>query len=59
MTYSVDFREAALTFRKKGYTIKQVCETFNITGKHTATGYLKNKKQATSTQKNTAHAKEK
>ena len=31
MTYSVDFREAALAFKQKGHTIKQVCETFNIT----------------------------
>jgi transposase len=31
MTYSVDFREAVLDFKKKGHTIKQVCETFNIT----------------------------
>ena len=30
MTYSVDFRKAVLSFRKKGYTIKQVCETFSI-----------------------------
>ncbi|MDR1992595.1 MAG: transposase [Nitrososphaerota archaeon] len=30
MTYSLDFREAVLTFRKKGHTIKQTCETFNI-----------------------------
>jgi transposase len=30
MTYSVDFREAALAYRQKGHTVKQTCETFNI-----------------------------
>ncbi|MDR2204061.1 MAG: transposase, partial [Nitrososphaerota archaeon] len=30
MTYRLDFREAVLSFRKKGHTIKQTCETFNI-----------------------------
>ena len=30
MTYSADFREAVLTYRQKGHTIKQTCKTFNI-----------------------------
>jgi transposase len=30
MTYSVDFREAALVYKQKGHTIQQVCETFSI-----------------------------
>jgi transposase len=30
MTYSCDFREAVLTYKQKGHTLKQVCETFNI-----------------------------
>jgi len=31
MTYSTDFREAVLAYKQKGHTVKQVCETFNIT----------------------------
>jgi len=30
MTYSCDFREAVLSYKQKGHTLKQVCETFNI-----------------------------
>ena len=30
MTHSCDFREAALSYKQKGHTIKQTCETFNI-----------------------------
>ncbi|MDR0461487.1 MAG: transposase [Nitrososphaerota archaeon] len=33
MTYSKDFREAALAYKQKGHTIPQVCETFNISEK--------------------------
>ncbi|MDR1992828.1 MAG: transposase [Nitrososphaerota archaeon] len=33
MTYSKDFREATLAYKQKGHTIKQTCETFNITNK--------------------------
>jgi hypothetical protein len=59
MTRSRDFREATLTYKQNGHTIKQVCETFKINPKPTTTGKTKNNKQATSTQKNTAHEKEK
>jgi transposase-like protein len=30
VTYSVDFREATLSYRQNGHTLKQVCKTFNI-----------------------------
>ncbi len=34
MTYSWDFREANLAYKKKGHTIQQICETFNISKKN-------------------------
>jgi len=52
MTYSVDFREATLSYKQKGHTIQQVCETFSIskrtynywTAQKQKTGNLKPKK---------------
>jgi transposase-like protein len=38
MTYSDGFREAALAHQQKGYTVKQVCETFNVPKRTIITG---------------------
>jgi len=55
MTYSVDFREAALAYKQKGHTTPQVCEAFNISkrtynywaAQKQKTGNLKPKKHGT------------
>ena len=47
MTHSRDFREAAITYKQNGHTLKQVCEIFKI---NPQTYYnWKNQKQKTGT----------
>jgi len=49
MTHSIDFRETAIAYKQKGHTIKQVCETFNIS-KRTYHYWVKLKQQTGSLQ---------
>ena len=59
MTYSVDFRETALAFKQKGHTIKQVCETFNITKGTYQNWTIQKQKNGNLKPKKHGHTKEK